>query len=529
MKSLELTDSVDATPVDSGLDALARPFRTVARLLRDPASATVSLILLFLLLHIAFAALLGLGIDESYTVATARAPQFSYFDHPPLAWWLTHAASVLFGSEQPLAARLPFIGLFAVSTWLMFRLTTQLFSPRAGFHAALLFNLSPVFGIAAASWVLPDGPLDCALLGTALCLVRALGRGRDLAFSWWIGVGLCAGLALSSKYSAVLVLAGIPVALATDRRHRRWLARPEPYIAATIAFVLFLPVIEWNAEHGWASFLFQGGRAAGFRVRPWEPVVTLAGETLFLLPWIGLPALAQLDRVLRRGPRLRWPWLLACLAAGPILGFAAVSFWARGTVLFHWAAPGYLFLMPLLGRWVAARIGRAAPWLRRSLVATAALVVAAGGLVASEARWNWLPEIGEDFALGRDPDIQVVNWDSVAQALEARDLLRKPAVVASTNWRDAGKLDYALGGRVPVICLCDDAREYGVLRPLKDFVGRDIVIASNEPDTERAVARYERYFHDLTPEGPVMIDHAGTPSAILYLYVGHGLRLPHAP
>ncbi len=75
----------------------------------------------------------------------------------------------------------------------------------AGLWAAVTLNLSPVFGVTTGSWVLPDGPLDCALLGGAICLVHALpARGR-IAAAWWGGAGLCAGLALFSKYSAVLV------------------------------------------------------------------------------------------------------------------------------------------------------------------------------------------------------------------------------------------------------------------------------------------------------------------------------------
>jgi hypothetical protein len=46
--------------------------------------------------------------------------------------------------------------------------------------------------------------------------------------------------------------------------------------------------------------------------------------------------------------------MLACLAAPPIVVFALISAWSSQRVLFHWAAPGYLMLFPLLGRFVAA-------------------------------------------------------------------------------------------------------------------------------------------------------------------------------
>ena len=62
---------------------------------------------------------------------------------------------------------------------------------------------------------------------------------------------------------------------------------------------------------------------------------------------------ARCVAALRRGPAAWRGWLLCCLAAPPILGFALVGAWSSQRVLFHWAAPGYLMLFPLLGQAVA--------------------------------------------------------------------------------------------------------------------------------------------------------------------------------
>lgn len=499
--------------------------RGVAAVSPDPARATLILICVAALLRIAFGAMLGLGIDESYVVATARVPQLSYFDHPPLVWWLVKFATQILGNDQPLTVRLPFILLFSLSTWLLFLLTATLFGAAAGFYAAALLNLSPVFGLVVGSWVLPDGPLDCALLGAAICFVNAV-RQERYAHYWWLGLGLCAGLAILSKYMAFLVLAGIPFVMLTDRKLRVWFRRPEPYFALAIAIVLCAPVLLWNANHDWASLLFQGGRAAGVHFRPWGPIVTIAGELVFLLPWIGLPLLVHFGTGLWRGPSDARSWLLCCLAAGPILIFALVSIWSHARVLYHWAAPGYLFLLPLLGNDVATRLDRGERWIRWAFIATTCFVCGAAAIVATEVKWNWIPEIGEHFGLSRDPDLQAVDWSSVAQALKRHYLDRPGIVVAGTNWRDTGKLDYALDGRVPVTCLCSDAREYGILHPLTDFVGTDVVIVTTIPTIEEVARRYHDFFDRLSPEGTVMIDHAGIPSGILHLYLGHRLRLP---
>ena len=239
--------------------AIASAFRFQNR----PALIVTVIIVFTFLVRVALSAMLGLGIDESYMVAAGRQLHLGYFDHPPLSWWLAWGASQLFQTEAPLAVRSPFIALFALSTWVLFGLTARLFSPRAGLWAVGAYNLAPVFGVTSATWVLPDGPLIASLLGFLSCLAEATRPNQRAPWAWWLGAGACGGLALLSKYNAVLVLAGAAVALVSHPNQRRWLWRPQPWSAVLLAGVLFLPVIVWNAEHDWSSIAFQGSRALG--------------------------------------------------------------------------------------------------------------------------------------------------------------------------------------------------------------------------------------------------------------------------
>ncbi len=399
-------------------------------------------------------------------VASGRALRLGYFDHPPASWWLQWAAAHLFGTEAPLAVRAPFIALFALSTWLTYRLGCLIAGPRAGLWAAFALTLSPVFGVTTGTWVLPDGPLDCALLGAALCLMHAVG-GRGTR--WWIGAGLCAGLALFSKYTAVLTIAGaFAYLLATP--HRRWLARPEPYLAGLLALAVFSPVVIWNASHHWASFAFQGDRADGLRFHPAQPFVVFAGEALFVLPWIWAGLLIAAFAFLRRGGDWR-PRLLCFLAAPPILLFSLVALWSSGRVLYHWAAPGYLMLFPLLGAWLAERPRLA----RNAAAATAAFVVLGLVIVCTDVRLDWL-----HGAFRRDPIIEATDWTSIRTDLQTRGLLPPDTVVGVPNWRDAGKIAYALGPSVTVTVLNSDARQFGFVAPQRDFVGHPLLVLAPE-------------------------------------------------
>ncbi len=376
--------------------------------MKTPSGGVTVLILATFVARVLFAASLGLGIDESYMVAAGRKLQLSYFDHPPVAWWMAWGIAHLTGSESAVVVRLPFITLFALTTFLMYRVTAVLFDPEAGLWAAVVVNMAPVLGITAGSWVLPDGPLFAGLLGTVFCLVAVLRSDSRAAWGWWLATGICAGVALCSKYSAVLTLIGAAAFLVTEPISRRWLTRPHPYIAGAVALVIFLPVLVWNARHGWVSFFFQGGRAGG-SLHPFRPLLAVAGQAVFLLPWIWAPLMWCGVAALRRGPCDRERWLLVCLAAPPILVFTVAALW--GSPLFHWAAPGYLMLVPLLGEALARR--QTSRPVRIWLGATATFVILGVAFVASEVRLNWLPALVEEFRSGRDPNLDVVDWTSL--------------------------------------------------------------------------------------------------------------------
>ena len=470
-------------------------------------SALLALILGATLIRLAFAWSLGLGVDESYMVASGRVLSLGYFDHPPASWWLAWGAAHLFDSEAPIVVRLPFIALFALSTLLIYRLGAAIAGKRAGLWAAVLLNLSPVFGVTTGTWVLPDGPLDCALLGAALCLLRALERGTLL---WWLGAGLCAGLALFSKYSAILTIAGALLYLATTPQDRRWLLRPAPWLAVLVAALIFVPVLYWNATHGWESFAFQGGRASATHVRPFAPFITLLGESVFILPWIWLPLMIVFVSALRRD---EWrPRLLACLAVPPIVLFALISAWSSQRVLYHWAAPGYLMLFPLLGDAVARRIAQ--PAVRQTLFGTACFVVLGVATVATQVRFDWLyPLIA---AVSRhDPDLDAIDWTSLRDDLIARDLLHPGSIVGVPNWRDAGKIAYAFGPHVTTLCLSSDARQFGIAFPVGDYLGADILIlAPDHPErVPRALGASFDYLERL-PDSAISHQHLEEPVAV---------------
>ena len=250
---------------------------------------------------------------------------------------------------------------------------------------------------------------------------------------------------------------------------------------------------------------FRSGRAAGAHLRPFAPLVTLAGEALFVLPWLWLPMMVVFTVALRRGPTEWRSWLLCCLAAPPIVVFAAVSAWSNQRVLFHWAAPGYLMLFPLLGEAVARRLDQ--PAIRRMLLGTAVFVVLGLAVVATQVRFDWLrPVIAAVDAHG--PRHRRGGLDLAARRPAARNLLRPGTIVGVPNWRDAGKIAYALGPGVTTLCLNRDARQFGIAWPPARFIDADVLILAPE-HRERVAAEWSLVFDSIERLPDTSIRHAG--------------------
>lgn len=499
----------------------ASPFRPAIPTswgLASPQARVLALIVVATALRIAFAAATDLSNDESYTIATGRVFALSTYDHPPLAWWISRLAALCFGSESPLAVRLPFIALSAFSTWQMYRLTARLFSAEAGVLAALVLSCAPVLGVTSASWVLPDGPLIAALVSGALVLSRVL-FDEDAPPWLWLVAGVWGGLALLSKYHGIFLFAGTFLFLLTSARHRHWLATPWPYAGAIIAAVMFCPVVYWNAQHHWSSFAFQAERGLLASFRPWMPLVTLAGQSLLLYPAIWLALVVSGWRAFRSGVAEPKSWLLFCLGIGPVAIFTLSSAWGS-EVMFHWAAPGYLMWVPLVGadleRWLAR-----APRLWRFLISATAALIAA--LVVTVSVVSVAPIPWSHF-LKRDPLYELRSWDELHDALAAHHLLgRSDLFVGTITWHLAGRIDYAIHGEMPVVCLCGGGRGIAVLRPVADYVGRSAILVIPTNRVAQSAAQTGA-FESLEPIDEVTIHHGNDEIEKLSLFYGRTLK-----
>ena len=461
-------------------------------------------------LRLLFAAGLGPGNDEAYHYLLAVHPDWSYYDHPPMMA-LVERLGLAIGGTSPFALRLGFVGLFAGTTWLMARLTARCYGETAGLIAAVLLNATAYYGVAASTFALPDGPLAFFWLLTLDRLLAAFSEPEKLGR--WAWAGAAWGGAMLSKYHGLLLPAGAVFYLLIEPPARPVLRLPGPYLSVAIGLVVFGPVIGWNAAHGWASFAFQGARAAGGGFRPDALLGAIGGQALYLLPWIWVPLLIALagcaGRLWRRDATIPDKFLLA-MAVVPSTAFLIVA--CRRAVLPHWSLIGFLAVLPMLGRdWSRLDLGR----VRRRAIWALSVPIALAGLVVAQARLGLVPTPRPS----QDPTVDLVGWDQVAAELGRRGLLDDPrAFLFTGKWYHSGQLAFATGNRVPVLCYNPKgAHNFAYWSRPESWVGRDgILVVVNASDVEPQA--YAPWFRRIEAVGDFEVTRAGGPIRAIHVY-----------
>lgn len=487
----------------------------------------LAIIVLAAIAHAGLAALTGLGIDESYMVSHSRAFSLSYVDHSPLHVWIVGAWAKLWGSESASLLRLPFIALFAGSTWLMFRLTSRLFDERAGLWAVLAFNLSPVFGIAAATWILPEGPVDFFLLAGANVVAAIImgGIAPRRAIAMWLAAGVLGGLAMLSKYHGVFLFVGTLAFLLTTPEARRHLASPGPWLGSAAAFAVFLPVMVWNLDHGMVGLRFQSDRLGNPEISVLRLAGSVAAQSVYLAIWTFIPAVIGLVRAFRAGPESKASWFLALLAIGPIAVFTLATLLAPG--LPHWTATGWLFAMPLAGVVLAQWAAHWPDLMRKGAATAAALLVLLVAVIASQFFTGWMNRLMPESMARGDISRDIMDWRALRGELTRRGLLANGRAVAAGHWIQAGKASYALGPDVVVLCLSERPQHFAFRYRLEDYAGKDVVLVQLRQWHGRTDEALERRFNSIERLAPIDIHRAnGAVAMTLDIAIGRGLRLP---
>ncbi len=262
-----------------------------ARLVRNTAVTVLALVALRLI----GAAWTPLTFDEAYYWMWSKHLAFGYYDHPPAVALVIRLGTMIAGDTE-LGVRLVSILLALPMSYAVYRAAVILFGgQRVAATATILLNVTMMAAVGTLV-VTPDSPLLVASSFIVLCLAKVLETGRG---AWWLAVGAAVGAALLSKYTALFFGPAILIWLIGVPKLRRWLISPWLFLGGLVSLLIFSPVLLWNADHHWVSFIKQLGRS---RVEDFKPVflaeliptqIVFATPLVFVLGAMGLYALLK--------------------------------------------------------------------------------------------------------------------------------------------------------------------------------------------------------------------------------------------
>lgn len=443
----------------------------------------VALIAAMTAMRMVYAGVMELRTDEAYYWTWSKESALSFLDHPPGIAWLIRFGTAIFGDTN-LGVRFGGIVAMLVTQLLLADIVRRVVNDfRAVAFAVLMPEAALYYGLLMAK-VAPDTAMIPCAVAMLWALVRLHESGNP---RWWLAAGLFAGLALLSKFTAIMLApAVVAFALVPDWR-RRWLLSPWPWLAALIAVIVFLPVLIWNAEHDWASFRFQFVRAVAVHEMSLRTVGDYIGLQFGLVGFVLLPVvLSGLAFTTWRGYRDREPVgiLLSTAVLVPFLYF----FWKSLTLrvgdtwpMFMWPA-GFAATAINLVRlsregWPDWMVKSSFRWARVAVTFGIAFVVAVF-LYYVAAPWNF---IGRADPVGGEAGFEQV-------AARARDQLQNTGAswIATTDYRTYAMLRWYFNGQgVPVVQINERGRFMGFRDPglskINDHAG---LYVGREPDNE---------------------------------------------
>ncbi|TSJ38846.1 glycosyltransferase family 39 protein [Mucilaginibacter corticis] len=508
---------------------------------QNAAKYTLVLIIVTFFVRLLIAAYTGLGNGESYYFRGAIHLDWSYFDQPPLFFWIGGASIRLFGLTN-FGLRFPDVLMFAGTSWLLFALSRKLFNAAAGFWAVTVMNLSALFTVGVACWYQPDAPLMFFWLLSTWYIVKVLGIGEEKPLDpkadkgkvyWlWIVIGICMGLATLSKYHVLFLFAGVFMFILTNKKQRHWLTHPGPYLAIVITIIMATPVIWWNYKNNWVSFVWQGSRAGtrdeAFKIHFDWFFRSIAGQAAWLLPWIWFPTIRQMFIAYKERVKAEYGFNF-WMSVLPIVFFTVLTLWADLQYHFHWQAPGYMMLFMPLGFAIDKALNSrdderrrlTRRWLNFSICFTTITIIVLGLHLVTGFWQSYGPKWVASLGGGKiDPTIQGVDYDDVMTRFEKEGWIKNPNVFAgSTRWWLAGKVDWALRGKKDIVAFNRDPRNLAFLVDPKTLVGKDCVIIGEAHAYDETIkADGTPFFDSITQLPDIPIIRGGVVEEHLQVY-----------
>jgi 4-amino-4-deoxy-L-arabinose transferase-like glycosyltransferase len=447
--------------------------------------AVAVLVAAMTVLRLVYASVIDLRTDEAYYWTWSKESVLSFLDHPPMIAWFIRFGTAIFGDTN-LGVRFAGVAAMLVTQLLLAdivrRVTHDL---RAIMIAILMPEAALYYGLLMAK-VSPD----VALIPFAVAMMWSLVRLNQSGDSrWWLAAGAFAGLALLSKFTAVMLFPAVAAFMLVPKWRTRWIFSPYPWGAALIALTLFTPVLIWNAGHDWASFRFQLVRATASHEWSWRTLGDFVGLQFGLVGFILLPVvLSGVTLTAWRGYHRGDP--VAILFSTAVIVPFVYFLWKSLTLrvgdtwpMFIWPAG---FAATAINITMLTRDGFPGPIIKSTIswanaaIASGIIFVVLVFLYYVVSPWNF---IGRTDPVGAE-----AGYAPVLDRAQAELQQTGATWIAATDYRTYSMLRWYFKARVPVIQINERGRFMGFSDPGMSLVtGHTGLYVGREPDDKNPI------------------------------------------
>jgi len=400
----------------------------------------ITSIVFAIVIHFVFGFILGLSVDEAHYALYGLHLDWSYFDHPPLVGWI-QALPVQWNWSEGWLRFIP-EALWLIGLLLCLRITHTLLEQfrssfdyitvkAAMFWTSLIFLLAPIMHVLGVG-LLPDTLLLVlvpAMMLITLHLKEKLDQRKPHDLWQWILLGIVLGLSGLAKYTALFFALAIPYCLIAWHGLKIF-RRPGLYLCLFIATILISPVIIWNYQHEWVSFIYQFGHGTGGEWKFKKVFVFILNQSVTY----GLLIILGIAWHIRK--RSLEPKALLSFFLIPFVLFAYFS--GGGGSLPHWTAPAWVALLPIAGIGLAQAWGSGRRfWI--SLIASAQLLICILGFIL--LFFGGIPQIDKNHEWGKkNPIADLYGWKEAGIRMKELSKQHKIPHLAVQNWTLASRM-----------------------------------------------------------------------------------------
>jgi len=459
--------------------------------------------------------------QEAYYWKYAKNLALSYFDHPPMTAYII-AFFTWIGGDSVFFIRLGSIVLSTGLLLLLYSITKRLFdNHKWAFLTVIAINCTVIFSI-GATVITPDVPLLFFWAAIVYSLVRLQESNQK---KWWYLAACSLGLGLLSKYTAILIVPGIFIYLFFSKSQRKWLKSVHPYLGVIIAFLIFSPVIIWNYQHDWASFLFQSSNRFSKMIefRP-EFFFQLIGSQLgmltpyvFFLVFVGW---IQIGRLSFKEKNEKYS-LLFWIAFPVYFVFVLSSF--RSLVKMNWLAPAYITSIIASVVWInsiqSKWAGRFKKWLKPGLILGLIIVL-----------FMHLLPILPMFPL-RKGDTWT-GWKELSERVIdlKKEMGEDNTFIFGHEYKIPSEITFYTLNHVTTHSgeiIGEKGLQYTFWTNFNELIGKNAIFVTSDAQRYRNIDRLRQYFESVVEDPPLKISHHDRIFRVFYLYRCYDYKGPN--